>query len=217
MSRLAGLRGAAATVLLAVCAAGPLAGCGPDATSAQPAPVVSTTVAAPTTNVVPTSTSTTTTTTNTTTTVPRQLTQPIAPPQDPRAPEENPPVGHIVIPAIELDTQLESGIRLTTLDRGPGHWPGSALPGEVGNVVIAGHRTSHGAEFRHLDKLVAGDEMVLTSAAGSFTYRVTGSEIVGPDALWITNPTDDPTATLFACHPLGSTAERIVVRLELIT
>ena len=83
------------------------------------------------------------------------------------------------------------------------------MPGDIGNVVVAGHRTSHGAEFRHLDKLVPGDEVIFTTAAGTYTYHVTGTQIVTPDALWITNPTDTPTATLFACHPLGSTALRM--------
>lgn len=217
MIRLVGLRAVSVAALaIAVCA---IAGCGPEATNAQLAPIVRPTTTPPTTSTTTTTTSTTTTTTTstTTTTLPRQLTQPIAPPQDQRGPENNPPIGRIAIPAIELDTELEEGIRLTTLDRGPGHWPGSAMPGEIGNVVIAGHRTSHNAEFRHLDKLAPGDEMVLTTDDGEFTYHVTSTEIVGPDALWITTPTDTPTATLFACHPLGSTAQRIVVYLTLAT
>jgi sortase A len=179
-----------------------------------------TTTVAPTTTVSATSTTvttTTTTTTTTTSTLPRQLTQPIAPPQDARGPENNPPLGRIVIPKVGLDAELEQGIRLTTLDRGPGHWPGSALPGEIGNVVVAGHRTSHGAEFRYLDQLVPGDEVIFTTDTGAHTYLVTGTQIVTPNDLWITNPTDTPTATLFACHPLGSTAKRIVVSLALAT
>ena len=179
-----------------------------------------TTTLAPTTTAPTTTTTTTTTTvaaTTTTTTPPRQTTQPVDPPLDARGAENNPPVGRIAIPRIGLDTQLEEGIRLTTLDRGPGHWPGSAMPGEIGNVVVAGHRTSHNAEFRHLDALEPGDEVVFTTETGTHTYRVTGTQIVTPDSLWIVNPTDTPTATLFACHPLGSTAERIVVNLALAT
>ncbi len=119
------------------------------------------------------------------------------------------------IPKIGVDAPLLEGIRLTTLDRGPGHWPGTAMPGEVGNVVVAGHRTSHEADFRHLDQLVPGDDVVFNTEAGVITYKVTGTQIVQPDAIWIVDPTDTPTATLFACHPLGSTAQRIVVNLEL--
>lgn len=89
------------------------------------------------------------------------------------------------------------------------------MPGEVGNVVVAGHRTSHRADFRDIDQLVPGDDVVFTTDAGVITYKVTGTQIVWPDALWIVDPTDTPTATLFACYPLGSTAQRIVVNLEL--
>ncbi len=177
------------------------------------------TTAATTTTTTTTTTTSTTTTTTTTTTValPQQLTEPIAPPQDQRGAENNPPLGRLAIPKIGLDSELHEGIRLTTLDRGPGHWPGSAMPGQIGNVVVAGHRTSHGAEFRHLDALVPGDEVVFTTADGTFTYLVTGTQVVTPDSLWIVDPTDTPTATLFACHPLGSTAKRIVVNLALST
>jgi sortase A len=168
-----------------------------------------------TTTTTTTTTSTTTTTPTTTAPLPRQLTQPIAPPQDQRGAENNPQLGRLAIPKIGLDSELHQGIRLTTLDRGPGHWPGSAMPGEIGNVVVAAHRTSHGAEFRHLDALVPGDEVVFTTDDGTFTYLVTGTQIVTPDSLWIVDPTETPTATLFACHPLGSTAKRIVVNLAL--
>jgi sortase A len=89
------------------------------------------------------------------------------------------------------------------------------MPGEVGNVVVAGHRTSHDAPFRDLDQLVAGDVVEFTTAAGLIEYTVTGTQIVDPDAIWIVDPTDTPTATLFACHPPGSTRQRIVVNLEL--
>jgi sortase A len=108
------------------------------------------------------------------------------------------------------------GIRLSTLNNGPGHWPGTAMPGQIGNVVVAGHRTSHGAEFRNINKLNPGDNVVFDTATGTWTYRVTGIQIVNPDAVWIVDPTSTPTATLFACHPPGSTRQRIVANLELV-
>ncbi|MEP6299091.1 MAG: class E sortase, partial [Ilumatobacter sp.] len=73
----------------------------------------------------------------------------------------------------------------------------------------------HGGPFRDIDQLVAGDAVVFTTDAGESEYTVTGTEIVNPDALWIVDPTDTATATLFACHPPGSTRQRIVVHLEL--
>jgi sortase A len=148
-------------------------------------------------------------------TLPAQPEQPIAPPPDPRGYEDQVQLGRISIPKLGIEAPLLEGIRLTTLDNGPGHWPGTAMPGEVGNVVVAGHRTSHGAPFRDIDQLVAGDVVVFTTSAGVIEYTVTGTQIVEPDAIWIVDPTDTPTATLFACHPPGSTRQRIVVNLEL--
>lgn len=172
------------------------------------APTTTTTTQAPTTTLAPT-------TTITTETLPEQPDAPIAPPADPRGAEEQIQLGGISIPKLGVDAPLLEGIRLTTLDNGPGHWPGTAMPGEIGNVVVAAHRTSHGGPFRNIDQLVAGDVVVFTTDAGEVEYTVTGTQIVNPDAIWIVDPTDTPTATLFACHPPGSVAQRIVVNLEL--
>ena len=139
-------------------------------------------------------------------------------PQTPPAPRANEPVvelGTIEIPRIGLNKSLFEGITLTTLDRGPGHWPGTALPGAMGNVVVGGHRTSKSRPFRHLEQLAPGDEVIFTTDAGRYVYHVTRTEIVTPDAMWIINQTEAYTATLFACNPVGSTKERIVVFLEL--
>ena len=110
---------------------------------------------------------------------------------------------------------MYEGIRLTTLDYGPGHWPGTALPGQIGNVVVGGHRTSKHRVFRNVDQLVAGDEIIFTDANGVHVYIVNRVEIVQPTDVWIINPTETATATLFACHPPGSTAQRIVVFADL--
>ncbi len=149
-------------------------------------------------------------------TLPDEPIEPIAPPNDPRAPEPLVTLGSISIPRLDVDAPLHEGIRLTTLDNGPGHWPGTAMPGEVGNVVVAAHRTSHGGPFRHIDQLVAGDTVEFTTHSGVSTYVVTGTQVVEPNAIWIVDPTDTPTATLFACHPPGSVSQRIVVNLELL-
>ena len=158
-----------------------------------------------------TSTSTSTSTTTTTTTSPIVLPQPIAPPLDEYGVEPVIEVGWIEIPAIDVYMAMYEGIRLTTLDHGPGHWPGSAMPGQIGNVVIAGHRTSKHKVFRNLDQLVPGDEIIFDGVDGRHVYHVTSTEIIGPEAMWIVDQTPEFTATLFACHPPGSTRERIVV------
>lgn len=184
-------------------------------------PATTTTIAPSTTSstastTTTTSTSTPASTTTTTAPLPLQATSPIAPPPDPNGAEPLVQVGWISIPAIGLESPMFEGIRLTTLNHGPGHWPGAASPGQVGNVVVAGHRTSHNAEFRRIDRLVPGDIVTFSTPDGAFDYSVVGTEIVGPEALWIIDPSDTPTATLFACHPPGSTRERIVVKLALV-
>jgi len=162
-----------------------------------------------------TTTSTTESTTTVPATLPEQPVQPIAPPPDPRAAEEQIQLGSISIPKLGVSEPLLEGIRLTTLDNGPGHWPGTAMPGQVGNVVVAAHRTSHGGPFRNIDQLVAGDIVQFNTGTGPIDYVVTGTQIVEPNAIWIVDQTTTPTATLFACHPPGSVRQRIVVNLEL--
>ena len=142
--------------------------------------------------------------------------KPIAAPSDSRGKEAVIQVGSIEIPKIGLSTTMYEGIRLTTLDRGPGHWPGTAMPGAVGNVVVGGHRTSHDKPFRNIDKLQPGDQVIFDTANGRYVYAVTSTEIVTPDAIRIIDQTADKTATLFACHPIGSTRQRIVVHLALV-
>ncbi|MEZ5381965.1 MAG: class E sortase [Microthrixaceae bacterium] len=119
----------------------------------------------------------------------------------------------VAIPKLELDAPIVEGVDLAALSSGVGHWPGTALPGRAGNMVLAGHRTTHGAPFSRLDELTVGDEVTVTFGGASEAYRVTGTEIVDPDRLDVARPTAASTATLFACHPPGSAQQRIVVRL----
>jgi sortase A len=126
-------------------------------------------------------------------------------------------LGRLLIPAIGVDMAMYEGIRMSTLDKGPGHWPGSALPGQIGNLVVGGHRTSKHKVFRNIDDLVAGDQIIFQDATGEYVYLVNRVEVVQPTDVWIINPTDTPTATLFACHPPGSTRQRIVVFADLQT
>lgn len=117
------------------------------------------------------------------------------------------------------------GTRAYELDRGVGHYPGTALPGQVGNVAIAGHRTTYGRPFRHIDRLVIGDAIVVETATGWYTYRVTGHRVVSPRQSEVVagNP-DDPEAapvramlTLTSCHPVYSAERRWVVHAVLDT
>ncbi len=180
-----------------------------------------TTLAPTTTSSAPPTTSTTSTTTEpitiTSGTRDVQETEPIAPPADTYASEPVVDMGTISIPKIGVSMRMYEGIRMTTLDKGPGHWPGTALPGQVGNVVVGGHRTSKHRVFRNVDQLAPGDEIIFENAGGRHVYAVRKVEIVQPTAVWIVDPTPTPTATLFACHPPGSTAQRIVVFADLVS
>jgi sortase A len=127
--------------------------------------------------------------------------------------DDNVGVGKIEIPKLGVTEYMFEGIELSILDNGPGHWPGTAWPGQVGNMVIAGHRVSHTHPFLHINDLADGDEVFFTTGGKRYRYQVSGTEIVNPDAIWITDPTPTATATLFACHPPGSTTYRWVTRL----
>ena len=151
----------------------------------------------------------------TTTTAP--LPMPENPPADPYADVPVVQIGTISIPKIGLVHPIFEGIWLTVIDHGPGHWPGSAGPGQRGNTVFAGHRVTHTHPFENLDQLAPGDHVVFTMPDGVFTYSVTRTIIVKPDDIWIVYPTSKPTMTLFACHPKHSAAERIVVKGKLIS
>lgn len=143
------------------------------------------------------------------------LPTPVMPPADPYAPEDVFVIGTIEIPALGLAAPLHHGVTLNAIDRGPSHWPGTALPGELGNVVVAGHRVTRGGPFRHIDKLVPGDQVIFTVDGRRSVYRVTGHEVVTPDAMRIVDQTPAYTGTLFACHPPGSEDYRYVVSLAL--
>lgn len=155
----------------------------------------------------------------TTTTVPNApapSTKPVDVPDDSYAPEPIQRIGTIEIPKIGLNHVVYHGITLRNIDLGPSHWPGTAMPGETGNTVFAGHRVTHSHPFRHIDQLVEGDQVIFTVAGVRSVYAVTGHEVVTPKAVHIANQTATPTATLFACHPPGSARYRYVVHLALL-
>jgi sortase A len=170
---------------------------------------------APTTTVAATTTSTSTTTTTVYSGPPT-----LAPGESVPVPEGLPPddfvepeviIGELVIPALLLSQTIYKGVTLPTLDKGVGYWPGTAMPGHVGNVVLGGHRVSKKKPFRNIDVLVPGDEIYITTAEGTFVYAVTRTQIVEPTETWIINQGETATLTLFACHPPHSTKQRIVV------
>jgi sortase A len=123
------------------------------------------------------------------------------------------------IPTIDLDTMVVEGTTPAALRAGAGHYPDTPLPGELGNVAIAGHRTTYGRPFNRMDELKPGDKVILTTPIGKHTYEVMATPwVVSPDD-W--TPIKDykrggSFLTLTSCHPEGSAAYRIVVRAQLV-
>ena len=98
----------------------------------------------------------------------------------------------IEIPSIGVETYVVSGVQPGDLKKGPGHYPDTPQPGQLGNSAIAGHRTTYGQPFYRLDQVAPGDEVIVTTVQGRFVYRTTGSEVVGPsrsDVIATTDPT----------------------------
>jgi sortase A len=120
-------------------------------------------------------------------------------------------LGRIRLPTLGRSYVLVEGTDSSSLRKGPGHYPGTPLPGQQGTVAVAGHRTTYLAPFRTINQLKPGAPVVLDMPYGRFTYRVQESRIVKPNALWVTRPAGYPRLVLTACHPLYSAAERIVV------
>jgi sortase A len=121
-------------------------------------------------------------------------------------------VGQLWIPRIGISDTIVQGVGDAQLEQGPGHYPGTALPGEVGNVAIAGHRTTYAHPFYNLDALAAGDDIYVLTTQGYFRYTVTGSQIVSPDDTAVLDPTPGKaTLTLTTCNPRYSAAQRLVV------
>lgn len=130
------------------------------------------------------------------------------------------------IPRLGSDWEwvVVEGVDLKTLNKAPGHFPGTALPGQVGNYAVAGHRATHGEPFADLDRLTAGDKVYVESADGWFTYQVTWSRIIAPTHTEILAPVagkpGEPakarTMTLVTCHPRWGSTERLVVGAQLV-
>ncbi len=138
-----------------------------------------------------------------------------APLPDPSAPRQLVDIGRIQIPKTGLDQTVREGVEQVVIDNGPAHWPGTAAFGAWGNVVLAGHRSSHTEPFRRNAELAAGDEILLTDPTGVYHYSVTSVEVLPATALWIVDQHPGRSLTIFTCHPIGSSAQRLVVHADL--
>jgi sortase A len=120
--------------------------------------------------------------------------------------------GRIRIPAIDIEAVVVHGTRWgPDLSRGPGHYERTTVPGLAQTVGIAGHRTTFGAPFRHIDDIDIGDEITLDMPYATFRYRVFAHEIVDSDDWSVIRNRGYDTIMLSACHPLYSAAQRWIV------
>ena len=129
--------------------------------------------------------------------------------------EEGVALGEFRIPAIDVDQVLFEGVTAPTLKNGPGHMPWTPMPGQPGNAVISGHRTTYGAPFYDLDLLTPGDVIEVDTAIGTHVYTVRETIIVTPTDVWVTEPREGAWLTLTTCHPKLSARERLIVFAEL--
>lgn len=148
--------------------------------------------------------------------------------------EQGAALTRIALPSIDVETLVVEGTSAAALRAGAGHYPNTPLPGQEGNVAIAGHRTTYGKPFNRIDELKVGQTIWLSTPIGDFRYRITNPPtdgpcersaeqaeagfaacITGPKDWSVINQTSRSVLTLTSCHPKGSAAERIIVRAEL--
>jgi sortase A len=169
-------------------------------------------------------TPTTTTRPPTTATGPGATTTTTAPAPAPPVPFGD-AVAHLVIPKIGLDKYVVQGVGVPDLRKGPGHYPNTPMPGQVGTAAIAGHRTTYGAPFWSLSDLVVGDKIEVTTLQGTYTYTVKKDPFpVDPHDLSVLDtvyPNNDPALTpeawltLTTCNPRFSASQRLIVQATL--
>jgi sortase A len=131
----------------------------------------------------------------------------------------------LTIPSIQLSVQVVEGTTPAALKAGAGHYVGTPLPGEKGNVAIAGHRTTYGRPFNRLDELHEGSIVYLDTPFARYEYKAVASfdgqpnpHPVFPTDFRVVSQPRDPNAhwlTLTTCHPKGSARQRLVLRLVL--
>jgi sortase A len=123
----------------------------------------------------------------------------------------------LVVPAINIDSQVVQGDGFEQLKKGVGQHLGTSDPGQTGNLVLSAHNDIFGEIFRRLDELQPGDELQIYTASQIFTYVVTGTRIVAPTEVSVMAPKDYPSVTLISCYPYLVDNKRIAVFADLKT
>ncbi len=125
-------------------------------------------------------------------------------------------IGRLEAPTVKMSATVLEGSDDGTLSRGAGHIEDTPLPGEPGNVGIAGHRDT---VFRPLRHIQVGDPLQLTTPDRLFKYKISKTIIVGPDDVYVLDPTEKPTLTLVTCYPfdfIGHAPKRFIVQAQLV-
>lgn len=142
---------------------------------------------------------------------------PIAPAEP--VPADGRPLAELTIPRLSDSWVVVQGVTLDDLALGPGHYPGTAMPGQIGNFAVAGHRATHDQPFAYLDQVRVGDRLIVRIATRTFIYRVTRTFITVPTALSVLDPVPGragvkPTQrriTLTTCNPRWGHTNRLIV------
>jgi sortase A len=131
--------------------------------------------------------------------------------------KEGSPLTKVIIPKLDVTTVVVEGTNSTALAAGAGHYRETPLPGEVGNVSIAGHRTMNGKPFARLDELTVGDKVILITPFARHTYEIVKHPwVTAPNDWSVVAATGEPVLTLTTCHPKGSARERLIARAKLV-
>jgi sortase A len=134
------------------------------------------------------------------------------------SPQSGEAMAVIHIPKIKVERRVVEGTEVDDLRKGPGHYPGTPLPGQTGNAAIAGHRTTYGAPFNRIDELATGDEISIQTVQGTAVYQVdTPPFVVSPTQVEVLRDFGDSRLTLTSCHPKLSAAQRMVVTAKLVS
>jgi sortase A len=120
-------------------------------------------------------------------------------------------VAIIKMPKINVEKVVVEGVGVPDLKKGPGHYPGTPMPGQPGNAAIAGHRTTYGAPFNQLDQMAVGDQVIVSTKQGKFEYDVTELKVIKPSQVEVLNNTPDNRLTLTTCNPRYSATQRLVL------
>jgi len=122
----------------------------------------------------------------------------------------------IVIPSMHVRAAVVEGVANADIAMGPGHVPGTALPGQGRNIAIAAHRATHGAEFRYIESIHIGDLIYLHTKNGVYTYKVIPQHgrawrLVQPADTYVLDPGNREILTLISCHPAWASTNRVIV------